>query len=168
MKAKELIIGIIIGSVVASITGVIADSLTADKITYSPNDKSWGVTNVEAAINSLQLSKTSDNYSTSEKVVGTWTDNKTLYQRTMTATLPSNSNWTELITLGTDCNIKNVIGAFAFYGTFEEPIPFSGEISYLINVGSNLSSRKNGSVAFKALSSDWYGKQVIMTLQYTK
>ena len=71
----------ILGVVTCTITTVLASSLIASNISYTPQDKTWGVDNVGAAIDSLKISKTSDNYSTDEKVVGTWIDGKPLYQK---------------------------------------------------------------------------------------
>ena len=64
--------------------GAYAGNFLAGDITYKPKDKTWGVTNVQAAIDSLKLAKTSDNYSTDERVVGTWIDGKPIYQKTIT------------------------------------------------------------------------------------
>ncbi|MBP3765933.1 MAG: hypothetical protein J6G98_01970 [Bacilli bacterium] len=79
---KNPVFMFILGVVTCTITTVLASSLIANNISYTPQDKTWGVDNVGAAIDSLKLSKTSDNYSTDEKVVGTWVDGKPVYQRT--------------------------------------------------------------------------------------
>ena len=80
---KKSIIGIVIGILIGTVSTVVASSYIAKSISYTPKDTSWGVDNVEAAIDSLYLSKAGDNYSTSEKVVGTWVDGKELYQKTI-------------------------------------------------------------------------------------
>ena len=80
---KKTLLGIIIGILVGTASSVLASTLLASNIAYTPKDSTWGVNNVEAAIDSLKLSKTSDNYSTDEKVVGTWIDGKPLYQKTL-------------------------------------------------------------------------------------
>lgn len=74
---------VLLGVVLGCTTCVIASNLMASNISYTPKDTSWGVNTVEAAIDSLKLSKTSDNYSTEEKVVGTWIDGKPIYQKTV-------------------------------------------------------------------------------------
>ena len=81
---KKSVLTIIIGILIGTISTVLASSLLASDITYKPKDKTWGVTNVQAAIDSLKLAKTSDNYSTDERVVGTWIDGKPIYQKTIT------------------------------------------------------------------------------------
>ena len=82
----------ILGVVTCTITTVLASSLIANNISYTPQDKTWGVTNVGAALDSLMLSKTSDNYSTDEKVVGTWIDGKPIYQKTVSIKAPTNTS----------------------------------------------------------------------------
>ncbi|MBR1718391.1 MAG: hypothetical protein IJ715_03890 [Bacilli bacterium] len=81
---KKSVLTIIIGILIGTISTVLASSLLASDITYKPKDKSWGVTNVQAAIDSLKLAKTSDNYSADERVVGTWINGKPIYQKTIT------------------------------------------------------------------------------------
>ena len=51
---KKYILGLITGLVVAGSVGVLAYTITADKIGYSPKDSSWKVTNVNDAINDLK------------------------------------------------------------------------------------------------------------------
>ena len=123
---KNPIFTFIIGVIICGTTCVIADNLTADKITYSPNDKSWGVTNVEAAINSLQLSKTSDNYSTTEKVIGTWIDGSSIYQKTISlGNLPNN---TTSCTATGITGLKNVINIYgiAIKSEYTLTLPYRG------------------------------------------
>ena len=91
---KKMILGVVIGVLVGTASNVIASNLLASNIAYTPKDSTWGVNNVEAAIDSLKLSKTSDNYSTEEKVVGTWIDGKPLYQKTITFTPTTNTETT--------------------------------------------------------------------------
>ena len=62
------------------IGGVSAVTILSKDIAYQPKGD-WNVSNVEQAIDSLYMSKTSDNYSTDEKAIGTWIDGKTVYQK---------------------------------------------------------------------------------------
>ena len=73
----------ILGMVVSLSGVVVASNYIASDISYTPSDSNWKVSNVAEAINSIELSKTSTNYSTEEKVVGTWIDGKPLYQKTI-------------------------------------------------------------------------------------
>ena len=91
---KKTILGIIIGIVVGTTANVIASTMLASQITYTPKDSTWKVNNVEAAIDSLMLSKTETNYSTEEKVVGTWIDGKPLYQKSFKQAInASGTSW---------------------------------------------------------------------------
>ena len=58
----------------------------ANSIAYTPKNSNWEVDTVEDALNSLYLSKTSENYSTEEQKVGTWIDGKPIYQRSFVVT----------------------------------------------------------------------------------
>ena len=85
----KIILAFIVGGLVfGSIGTVLALTYKASDIVYSPSDTSWNVNTVGEAINSLALSKTSDNYSTEEQVVGTWIDGKPIYQKTLTGIWP--------------------------------------------------------------------------------
>ena len=77
---KKYLIGFVIGALVFSGIGVAAYSILANDVKFIPKNDNWQVENVNDALNSLYISKTSDNYSTEEKVIGTWM-NKPLYQR---------------------------------------------------------------------------------------
>ena len=87
---KYLIVGVIafiLGSIIfGGVTGVAAYTMFANSIAYTPKNSNWEVDTVEDALNSLYLSKTSENYSTEEKKVGTWIDGKPIYQRSFVVT----------------------------------------------------------------------------------
>ena len=89
---KKTIITLVLGVVLGTISSVLASTMLASNIAYTPKDKTWGVNNVEAAIDSLKISKTSDNYSTEEHVVGTWTDGKPVYEIVKSISFDSNGN----------------------------------------------------------------------------
>lgn len=50
---KNPLFTFILGAIICGTTGVIASNLMASNIAYTPKDKTWKVTNVEAAINDL-------------------------------------------------------------------------------------------------------------------
>ena len=82
---KGTIIGVLVGGIIfGSVGSVAAYNLRSNQITYQPTDSAWKVNNVEDAINSLYIAKTGDNYSTEERVVGTWIDGKPVYQKVLT------------------------------------------------------------------------------------
>ena len=81
-KITLILIGFLVGGVLFGSIGVVFGiTYNASNITYSPTDNTWNVSTVGEAINDLALSKTSDNYSTEEQVVGTWVDGKPIYQK---------------------------------------------------------------------------------------
>ena len=91
---KKTIMILVLGIVIGTISSVLASTLLASNVAYTPKDSKWKVNNVEAAIDSLKLSKTSDNYSTEEQVVGTWIDGKPLYQKSFKQTInASGTSW---------------------------------------------------------------------------
>ena len=90
-KISLIVIGFILGVVLTSgVATVFAITYGASDIAYSPSDNTWNVTTVGQAINDLALSKTSDNYSLEERIVGTWVDGKPIYQKVILDTMPSN------------------------------------------------------------------------------
>lgn len=82
-KLKNPIFTFVLGALIFSCMGVVAYSLKAKDITFTSSNTSWKVGNVSEALDSLMLSKTSSNYSTSEKKIGTWVDGKPIYQKTI-------------------------------------------------------------------------------------
>lgn len=90
---KNTIFSFILGIIISGVT-VYAVSNVAKDITFKANNTEWKVGNVADALDSLYISKTTDNYSTTEKVVGTWIDGKPLYQQTVITTTPNSSNGT--------------------------------------------------------------------------
>ena len=77
---KSNVFWFIIGVLLCGVSSVGAVTLLSKDISYQPKGD-WNVSNVEQAIDSLYTSKTSDNYSTDEKAIGTWIDGKTIYQK---------------------------------------------------------------------------------------
>lgn len=67
---RNTIFTFILGIIISGVT-VYAVSNAAKDITFKANNTEWKVGNVADALDSLYISKTSDNYSTDEKVVGT-------------------------------------------------------------------------------------------------
>ena len=59
---KKMILGFILGLVVAGGVGVLAYTITADKIGYSPKDSNWKVTNVSDAIDDIKKNGTNKKF----------------------------------------------------------------------------------------------------------
>ena len=66
---KKFIIGLVIGLVIAGSIGVVAYTLNANQVSYTPSDKTWKVKTVEEAINDMKKNGTSKKVCT--KVSGT-------------------------------------------------------------------------------------------------
>ena len=123
---KNPVMMYILGIITCTLTTVLASSLLAGDITYKPKDKSWGVTNVQAAIDSLKLAKTSDNYSADERVVGTWIDGKPIYQKTFSingCALLQDSTWYDTEVDGT--NYSNIIYSWGMAKDTNTSVPSS-------------------------------------------
>ena len=103
----KIMIAFVIGGIVFGSVGVVsAYTLLSNHIEYQPADSAWKVNNVEDALDSLYIAKTGDNYSTEERVVGTWIDGQPLYQKTFTGTLTTGNGDTRVYTgVNTDFNI---------------------------------------------------------------
>ena len=168
---KKMILGVVIGVLVGTASNVIASNLLASNIAYTPKDSTWGVNNVEAAIDSLKLSKTSDNYSTEEQVVGTWIDGKPLYQKTFEiASTVAGEN--TISTQGLD--IDHVLFIWGtIYG-----VNNGNEFDYQINSNLATNSEENISwyrktaqkvvIQINSTTKNQVGRTAVVTIQYTK
>lgn len=173
---KNPVFMFILGVVTCTITTVLASSLIANNISYTPQDKTWGVTNVGAALDSLMLSKTSDNYSTEERVVGTWTDGKPLYQKTIIIDVPTaqveGTDATSIVTVSqnvdTFCHhnaqilIDRANGEVIYFGEYAN----TGDSGYR-NVTYTKTSSNVLQVTLHNKFVSWHGKMIV-TVQYTK
>ena len=81
---KDIVL-VVVTAIIASGVGVAAYNYNANNIEYSPSDKTWKVSTVAEAINSLVNDTKGSvmNYSEEEQVVGTWIDGKPIYQKTL-------------------------------------------------------------------------------------
>ena len=174
MNKIKLIIFFILGMVVASVTLVLANgNLTAGDIVYTPSDTSWNVGYVNEAINGLYSSKVSDNYSTTEKVVGTWTNGKPLYQVTGEGHTPTAINtWQREFSLGSTCHIVKYDGYIGFSSS-DVRVNIDGNIAALktvvnANYANNALVDANGDVIMIATHANYVNVPVVMTFWYTK
>ena len=90
--------------------GVMAYSLLAKDIKFTSNNPKWKANNVEGAINDLfDLTRMkANNYSTDEKVVGTWINGKPLYQKTIRIADFSVPNFIDVKTVNMSSYLNNV------------------------------------------------------------
>lgn len=96
-------------------------------------------------------------YSTTEKIVGTWIDGKPIYQKTVASTLISSSGWTDQ-----PHNISNI--------DFAQIIGFSIANYTLGGTNNNSLMAHVGTVNLEIYNnnSGLYGKTAYVTFQYTK
>ena len=100
---KDKLIGFIIGGIVFGSIGVYAAiKMQASEISYKDPT-------VEQTLNSLYISRTNNDYSTDEKVVGKWIDGKPIYQKTMPISgTVLNDTWTNVNAVRPD-NVDKII-----------------------------------------------------------
>lgn len=107
-------------------------------------------------------------YSTDEQIIGTWIDGKTLYQKTITATITSATQW---IDTGIDGTEKIVGSNGVLFMNIGDILTLSSGDSG-INAGINYMSvgvvtTGKWSVLFRTADSNARGN-IVITLQYTK
>ena len=147
--------------------GAYAGNFLAGDITYKPKDKTWGVTNVQAAIDSLKLAKTSDNYSTNERVIGTWIDGKPLYQKTIVTNAPATANSNLVIASISDISYETIFIVGGYVETSNIVYPLSIEIGSFED-GSSVWIRKEAKTIAMNVNSSRINASVYVTIQYTK
>ena len=155
----------ILWALICGTTGVVASTLMASNVSYTPKDSSWGVDNVEAAINSLELSKTSDNYSTEERVVGTWIDGKPIYQKTIDCGKGPNNDLKSIAhgILNIDTIIRtDGLDIHEDSNRTGGSLPWVDRTSFLVGLGADSTNIYIRST-YNASSTQYY-----CTLQYTK
>ncbi|MBR1718392.1 MAG: hypothetical protein IJ715_03895 [Bacilli bacterium] len=164
---KNPVMMYILGIITCTLTTVLASSLLASDITYKPKDKTWGVTNVQAAVDSLKLAKTSDNYSTNERVIGTWIDGKPLYQKTIVTNAPATANSNLVIASISDISYETIFIVGGYVETSNIVYPLSIEIGSFED-GSSVWIRKEAKTIAMNVNSSRINASVYVTIQYTK
>ena len=161
----KIIIAFTIGVIISTgVTGVAAYTLLSNHIEYNPADSAWKVNNVEDALDSLYIAKTGDNYSTEERVVGTWIDGRPIYQKTIYfGNLPNNSSKSVAHNITNIKTIINGIGYAQDANTFY-PIPYTHADGLRYQVQLYL-DRTNINIITKNDLSDF---TYYITVQYTK
>lgn len=113
-------------------------------------------------------------YSTDEKVVGSWIDGKPIYQKTIIGTTPTSTDvqitplnvsidrFVDAKCVYYNSNGTHYIGSFVGIVTFDKGIRFSFESN------DNPSQQDKNSLKIYATQDSWMGLPFIVTLQYTK
>ena len=131
---------------------------TLHSSTYT-NSNWQGVNNVEAAINSLYASKTSDNYSTEEIKVGTWIDGKPLYQKVVSVKSPTSSNtWAEVYSVEDAEYIRVVYGEIEIANSNVDKVILNHSTSANISTAGNKIK----------IYTQYTNRNTLLVIQYTK
>ena len=105
-------------------------------------------------------------YSTTEKVVGCWTDGRPLYQRTYSFTTPSSEKtWGDVLSISSSYSVKNIFG-YVYAGNLAVPFPYA-----LVGATQEacVVAYQNGSyIKMWVTYSAYAGVSGYMTIQYTK
>ena len=117
MKKRTIaIIAFILGAIMFSgVSSVVAYSFASNQVGFTPNDGAWQVNSVGDAINDLYIKKTGDNYSTEERVVGTWIDGRPIYQRFFNVSFDVTGNW-GWVSTGIDAAANSIDNVISFTG----------------------------------------------------
>lgn len=103
-------------------------------------------------------------YSTEEREVGVWKNNKPLYQKTIVIdNVPSGSGTFDIYTL--DSDIENVVNHISFMnnGVYTRFVPYVDVGNYDMNIYFNLPTIK-----LVVDNDNWNGYTLYITIQYTK
>ena len=99
-------------------------------------------------------------YSTEEKIVGTWIDGKQLYQKTIVGKTNSSINSWKTISTISNMDIGMVVGGYVLAGNYV-PIQYAG-------YGSAVVITANGEINHFTDNSSLLDKDIYVTVQYTK
>ena len=102
-----------------------------------------------------------DLYDTSEKMIGKWIDGKPLYQKVVSATIPTTKENPTLVD----------IGASIDFAMIAEAVYDNGSNSYIETpaIGGNLSPNNHRGVrVFARMDSQWFAFSPTVIIQYTK
>lgn len=102
-------------------------------------------------------------YSTEEQIVGEWIDGSTLYERTYSYSISSETSQ-EIATLDSNIVVKEIKGIIHNNGN-DMTIPWI-DASFFYNIYYSASTHKL--TAIKKNTGDWTGQTVEVTIRYTK
>ena len=110
-------------------------------------------------------------YSTDEKIVGTWIDGKPIYQKTIQLTKATSANTWYLTPIGasvdTVVSLKGFCTDNAHYWSFENPM--YGDATLPSFYAQNNNETTANIIAFYSTSNAWVGRTLYYaTIQYTK
>lgn len=104
-------------------------------------------------------------YSSGEKRIGTWIDNKPIYRQAFTGTKVSGTNLninTNLTTIDTLVKFTGVLKSLSGY-IYPLPQYETSSINYVMNI-----NKTNGSIQIKTTTGNYSNGDVVIVLEYTK
>ena len=112
-------------------------------------------------------------YSTTEKIVGTWIDGKPLYQKTFSTTMPDAVSTPKFVAIGasvdyvccTECAIM-INNASVAVGMLYTNNAFTAQTK--LNVHNNTASNNPNSIELMTTDNGWLNEKAYVTLRYTK
>ena len=169
---KNNLFGFILGALLFSFIGAYA------AIKLSSSEISYKDTTVEQTLNSLYISRTNNDYSTDEKVIGKWIDGKPVYQKTVFTTTPAADKLNTIVAVA-ELNVSidtvvdyNVIINYATTAPAQKGSPIvltntlEGGVKTMISPNSYVS---NPNKVLMVLTSTLFGNlPAHVTVQYTK
>lgn len=147
--------------------GLVPAPTTGDISKFLKGDGTWAT----VPMPSFDYSNTSPeamNFSTDEKVIGTWIDGKPLYQKTVNFTLPASNVKIDTGISGVDFVGYVSAGSTLFNGN-DETVPL--DTAWYSNKGTTFMFHRNngGSLQLRFLViDDWIGSSGKITIRYTK
>ena len=105
-------------------------------------------------------------YSTNEQVIGTWTDGKPLYRKTISINTPLTTSNTEVYNFDTNFIIKNYYG-FVTISASSQLIPINFYFTNEYNVATYI-TKNTGKINMKVGSEAYINQQATISLEYTK
>lgn len=114
-------------------------------------------------------------YSTTEKVVGCWTDGRPVYQKTIETTTPTTTTTGSMVNTMVSTGISNIrqvvqINAYTVRNNSYFSIPMTIENSNRLTIGmrTNSASTDPNKLSISNSVAEWSGLPLYVTIQYTK
>lgn len=138
-------------------------------------DKIRGLTGLHTALEGLLTTinqipvngggSSGDDYSTDEKVIGTWVDGKPLYRKVVNVTSPLNNGWGTVTNIG---ELDTMVSAKAFLfhsgSNYYLPLPYYENS----NLYALVLYYKNGNVSVNINGNAFFSKPITLIVEYTK
>ena len=120
------------------------------------------------AANSFKYADETD-YSTTEKIVGTWINGKPIYQKTYNLSSVSLNTWTEFGDASlVDCNIVSIDGIVYTTIGFTMKVPYYSDSNLYCRLNRKRTDTDNGKMTYELKLNGMTPTSMVVTIQYTK